>query len=161
MDSGVGPVLTLPVFILFACCLVFASTAGTLTQQTLQHFNRSTNVFNMELSVFSSIFLLLTFAAGSPDYKKIKEGGFAQGWKWKTWIPIITNALGGILVGLVTKHQGAVVKGFAMIFGMVVSGALQQILFGKDGGGVTREQFLGGSLGAFSLYLHVSHPPQA
>lgn len=131
--------------------------AGTLTQKTLQLYHRSPHVFNMELAIFSSSFLFLTLLLGSPDYKKIKEGGISQGWTWKTWIPITSNAFGGVLVGLVTLHQGAVVKGFAMIFGMAIIGVLQQIVFGSEGGGVTREQFLGGCIGAFSLWMHSNY----
>lgn len=77
----------------------------------------------------------------------------------KTWVPIVSNGFGGILVGLVTKYQGAVVKSFAMIFGMVISGVLQQMILSKEGGGVTREQQAGAIFGAISLYLHASYPP--
>jgi hypothetical protein len=113
----------------------------------------------MELASFSATFLFLSLAAGSPDCQKIKENGVGQGWTWKTYVPIIGNGFGGILVGLVTKYQGAVVKSFAMIFGMVISGVLQQLLLAKKGGGVTREQIAGAIFGALSLYLHASYPP--
>jgi hypothetical protein len=66
---------------------------------------------------------------------------------------------GGILVGLVTKYQGAVVKGFRIIFGMVLTGHLQNMFFAKDGGRVCIEQAFGGTLGAVSLWMHISHPP--
>jgi len=112
----------------------------------------------MELAVFSSMFLIMSLMAGSPDGQKIREGGASQGWTWKTWVPIVSNSLGGILVGMVTKYQGAVVKSFCMIFGMVLSGILQELILGGKGGGLTTEQLAGGSLGALSLYLHASHP---
>ncbi len=62
------------------------------------------------------------------------------------------------MVGLVTKYQGAVVKSFAMIFGMVISGVLQQLILARNGGGLTREQLVGAMLGALSLYLHARYP---
>jgi UDP-sugar transporter A1/2/3 len=140
---------------------LISGLAGTLAQKTLQTFQRSPHLFNMELAVFSSSFLMLSLVAGSPDCHKLKEGGVSQGWTWKTWIPIVTNSCGGIFVGFVTKYQGAVVKGFAMIFGMVVSAILQQVFLSKQGGGVTKEQFVGGVIGALSLWMHASYPPNA
>ena len=136
--------------------------AGTLAQRTLQQSGRSPHLFNSELALFSSSFLVGSLLAGSPDYHKMKSTGcnFFHGWTWKTWIPIASNAMGAILVGLVTKYQGAVVKGFAMIFGMAISGVLQQIYFANTKeGGVTLEQIVGGSLGALSLWMHISYQP--
>jgi UDP-sugar transporter A1/2/3 len=135
------------------------TTAGTYSQRTLQTYHRSAHVFNMELATFSVTFLSLSLAAGSPDCQKIKENGAGQGWTLKTCVPILSSGIGGILVGLVTKYQGAVVKSFAMIFGMVISGILQQLILAKEGGGVTREQLAGATFGAMSLYLHASYPP--
>lgn len=134
-------------------------TAGTFAQRTLQTQQRSPHLFNMELACFSVAFLFMTMAAGSPDCKQIKENGVNQGWTLKTWIPIISNGIGGILVGLVTKYQGAVVKSFAMIFGMAISGVLQQVILAKEGGRVTTEQLAGAAFSALSLYLHARYPP--
>jgi hypothetical protein len=134
--------------------------AGTLTQKTLQQHARSTHLFNTELACFSSFFIVATLALGSPDGKRLREDGILKGWTWRTMIPIVTNATGGILVGLVTKHQGAVRKGFALIFGMLISGLLQHITASRNGkGGVTREQILGGCIGCVSLWMHASFPP--
>lgn len=134
--------------------------AGALTQKTLTNHARSPHLFNIEIAFFSSCFLVSTLLLGSPDYKLIKEGGFFQGCTWKTAIPIMTNAVGGILVGLVTKHLGAVVKGFAVIFGMIVSGMLQQVFLSNRGEGVTWAQFISGCIGAVSLWMHASYPPE-
>jgi UDP-sugar transporter A1/2/3 len=134
--------------------------AGALTQKTLTHHARSPHLFNIELAFFSSCFLVSTLLLGSPDYKRIKSDGFLQGWTWMTLIPIMTNAFGGILVGLVTKHLGAVVKGFAVIFGMIVSGILQQLFLANMGESVTRAQFASGCIGAASLWLHASYQPK-
>jgi hypothetical protein len=140
--------------------------AGALSQKTLQFHERSPHLFNTELACFSSFFLLSSLALGSPDGQLLRRrdgGGFMQGWTWKTWIPVVTNAAGAILVGLVTKHQGAVRKGFALIFGMLISGLLQHIIATKNNGTgeVTREQIIGGLIGAVSLWMHSSFPPAA
>ena len=70
-------------------------------------------------------------------------------------IPITTNSIGGILVGLVTKYAGSVRKGFALIFGLLLTGLIQQVL---DQQPVTREQVVGGTLAAVSLWMHMMNP---
>ena len=46
--------------------------------------------------------------------------------KWTPWtfIPLLTQAGGGIVVGLVTKHAGGVQKGFALIAGILLTGTI-------------------------------------
>jgi UDP-sugar transporter A1/2/3 len=152
LTKGVFPAL-------FASLL--SGLAGTLAQNSLQVRQRSPHVFNIELGFFSSFFLVASLLLGSPDCRKLKEGGVKQGWTWKTWIPIVNSAWGGILVGLVTQKFGAVRKGFALIFGMLISAFLQQVFLSKKGGGVvTREQIAGMILGAISLWMHCSYPPE-
>jgi len=150
MFRGVVPAL---------CASFLSGLAGALTQKTLTNHSRSPHLFNLELAVFSSLFLLSTLALGSPDARLIRKRGFWKGWTWKTVIPIAVNAFGGILVGLVTKHMGAVVKGFSTIFGMILSGILQQVLLSNRGEQVTWAQFVSGCIGAFSLWMHTANPP--
>ncbi|GMH98513.1 hypothetical protein TL16_g13413 [Triparma laevis f. inornata] len=50
-------------------------------------------------------------------------------------IPIFSQALGGILVGLVTKYAGSVRKGFSLIFGIALTGVVQSYIEGKKLGG--------------------------
>jgi UDP-sugar transporter A1/2/3 len=69
-------------------------------------------------------------------------------------IPILTNSVGGILVGLVTKHAGSVRKGFALIFDLLLSGAIQ-----AGGTGVSPAQIVRGLLAATSMWLHAKHHP--
>ena len=128
--------------------------AGALSQKSLQTMGRNSYLFTMELSAASSLFLLSSLALQSPDGVKIREQGFFHGWTIKTWIPVITNALGGIVVGLVTKHAGSVKKGFALIFGLLLSGIFQS----KQQEGITKEQVVGGILAAISLWMYSNFP---
>jgi UDP-sugar transporter A1/2/3 len=104
------------------------------------------------LSTFSIIFLVFSLFF-TEDGKKMKQDGFFSGWSAGTLIPVTTNALGGIIVGLVTKHAGSVQKGFALIFGLIISGLIQ-----AKAKGVTAEQVVGGILAAISLWMHASYP---
>merc|ERR1712157_371343 len=119
--------------------------AGALTQRNLQK-GRNSVFFSMELCVASILFLSLTFIR---DPVKIDT----HTWTKETFIPIFVNAIGGILVGLVTKYAGSVRKGFALIFGLLISGLVQ-----LETQGVSKEQIIGGILAAISLYLHSNFP---
>jgi len=109
----------------------------------------------MELCAASVIIILCSLLM-SPDGKTIARDGFWNGWTSTTWIPILTNSVGGIVVGLVTKYAGSVRKGFALIFGMFLSGIVQTLITDE---GVSIEQNVGGVLAALSLWMHATNPP--
>ena len=136
---GVVPVLT---------ASLLSGLAGAWSQKNLQ--DRDPYFFSLELSVASLCLLSLSLLV-SPDGQVLREQGH-RGWTWSTLIPIGTNAVGGILVGLVTKYAGSVRKGFALILGIGLSGALSDQ--------VTRAQVMGGALAGLSLYLHAVYPPK-
>lgn len=143
--SGVIPVLM---------ASFLSGLAGALSQKSLQTMGRDSYLFTMELSAASLVFLVASLLLNSPDGALIRERGFFHGWTKQTWIPVITNAMGGIIVGLVTKYAGSVKKGFALIFGLLLSGILQT----KEGDSVSREQVVGGILAAISLWMYSNFP---
>lgn len=116
------------------------------------------NFNSMELCSASMI-VLGTSLFFSSDGKRVVEDGFWVGWVPQLWIPITTNAIGGIIVGLVTKYAGSVRKGFALIFGIFLSGVVQAMLDPTHG--VSREQVAGGALAGLSLWMHSTHPYQS
>jgi solute carrier family 35 (UDP-sugar transporter), member A1/2/3 len=149
--------------------------AGAWTQRCLQVRSNNALVFSMELSVIS-LSLLVGTALGkrwlqpnaatasaestnafppSTTSESVRRRLF-RGWTIRTWIPVITNSLGGILVGLVTKHAGVVPKGFALILGLFLSGVLQNYIQRTH---VSSRQWVGGTLAGLSLYVHAAFPP--
>lgn len=142
--SGVVPVLV---------ASFLSGLAGALTERSVQTTGRNAFLFTMELSVASCLFLITSLILNSPDGKRIAKQGFFYGWSITTLIPVFTRALGGVVVGLVTKHAGAVRKGFSLIFGLFLSGLVQS----KEEG-ITIEQVVGGILAAVSLWMHSSFP---
>lgn len=154
--TGVLPVL--------AASLI-SGLAGAWVQRALQVVEGGSNslFLTLQMSAFSSVFLTASMLTISPDRQRATDtGSWKTGWTIYTWIPIIVNSLGGVLVGLVTKFSGAVAKGFALIAGMFLSGILQNyfsagtVTAGKKR--VSAQQWIGGSLAALSVYLHSAYP---
>lgn len=128
--------------------------SGALSQKNLQALGggRNSYLFSMELCAASALILFFSLLM-SPDGKTIAKEGFWNGWTPTTWIPILTNSIGGIVVGLVTKYAGSVRKGFALIFGMFLSGVVQAFITAE---GVSMEQCVGGVLAGLSLWMHAT-----
>ena len=150
---------------LFAVLLasLLSGLAGAFAQKNLQSSasnlgGRNSYLFSMELCVVSLIFMSVSMLK-SEDGQRIRKEGFFHNWTPKTIIPILTNAAGGIIVGLVTKYAGSVRKGFALIFGLVLSGILQAVMEeGGEGSKISVEHVVGGCLAAFSLWMHSAFP---
>ncbi|KAL7546619.1 hypothetical protein ACHAWF_009958 [Thalassiosira exigua] len=145
--------------ILFASFL--SGLAGAIVQKTLQSADgggkggRNALLFTIELCAASLLVLLASFA-GSDDGRAIRSRGFFASWTPGTFLPVFTNGVGGVLVSLVIKHAGNVRKGFALIFGILISGILQGSLEGERA--ATESQVAGGMLAAASLWMHAAHP---
>jgi solute carrier family 35 (UDP-sugar transporter), member A1/2/3 len=129
--------------------------AGALSQKNLQSVSgRNAYFFSMELCLGSVLLLSLSLLF-SQDGQQIKEHGFWHEWTAPTFVPIVTNSVGGIIVGLVTKYAGSVRKGFALIFGILLSGFIQAFLENER---ISGDHIAGGFLAALSLYLHSANP---
>ncbi len=151
---------------------VISGMAGALTQKNLQGSQRVTSIlgkkktsgkslpasrpprnaylFSMEMNVASVILLLASLILSSDGRRIIRSPRtFFSSWTPETFIPVVTNSIGGILVGLVTKHAGSVRKSFALIFGLLLSG-----IFQAGGAGIQSHQVVGGFLAAASLWMH-------
>ena len=149
LTYGVLPIMT---------ASFISGLAGALTQRSLQAVGggRNSYLFSMELCAATTLILGASMIF-SPDGKSMVEDGFWNNWTPHTWIPVFTNATGGVLVGLVTKYAGSVRKGFALIFGMLLSGVMQALV--EPDVGVSQGQIAGGILAATSLYMHATNPP--
>jgi len=138
------------------CASFLSGLAGALTQKSLQTGQRNALLFTIELCIASILILLVSFVTISDDGRQIRERGFFYEWNIHTMIPILTNSTGGILVGLVIKHAGSVRKGFALIFGILLSGLIQS--YTLDTKTLSKEDMAGGLLAAISLWMHATYP---
>jgi UDP-sugar transporter A1/2/3 len=172
--SGAGRRVTHGIIPILVASLI-SGMAGALTQKNLQGSQggasiwgnkrstktsppasrppRNAYLFSMEMNVASVILLLASLFLSTNGRTILRSRSFFSNWTPETFIPVITNSIGGILVGLVTKHAGSVRKGFALIFGLLLSGIMQ-----AGGAGIRTHQIAGGLLAATSLWMHTVHP---
>lgn len=109
---------------------VLSGLASSLCQWASQVKKHTSYLMTVEMSFVGSLCLLAS-TYKSPDGEAIKKYGFFHGWTMWTLIPVVSNAVGGILVGLVTAHAGGVKKGFVIVSALLVTAVLQFIFDGK------------------------------
>ncbi|KAL7446102.1 hypothetical protein ACHAXH_008714 [Discostella pseudostelligera] len=173
-SGGAGRRVTHGIVPLLVASLI-SGMAGALTQKNLQGSRggssiwgrkrngnasspavrapRNAYLFSMEMNVASAILLLASLCMSSDGRRMIRSRTYFSNWTPETFIPVITNSIGGILVGLVTKHAGSVRKGFALIFGLLLSG-----MFQASGVGIQAHHIIGGLMAAASLWMYTIHP---
>lgn len=78
----------------------------------------------LSMAIVSGVLMVGSLAVSS-DGVSLLRGHLGGGLTAASWLPIVTNSLGGILVGQVTKHMGGVSKGFSIVGGLVVCGVVQ------------------------------------
>lgn len=110
---------------------VLSGLASALCQWASQVKKRTSFLMTIEMSIVGSLCLLAS-TYKSPDGEAIRQHGFFYGWTTLTLIPVIFNAAGGILVGLVTSYAGGVRKGFVIVSALLVTALFQFIFDGKS-----------------------------
>lgn len=109
---------------------VLSGLASALCQWASQVKKHSSYLMTVEMSIVGSLCLLAS-TSKSPDGQAMRQHGFFYGWTPLTAIPVVINAVGGILVGLVTSYAGGVRKGFVIVSALVVTALLQFVFDGK------------------------------
>lgn len=134
--------------VLGASAISGLSTA--LTQKALRQ-GRHALLFSAELAVFGIIVLITT--DWFKEKQLFREGGPFHDWTLLTMVPVVANACGGIVVGLVTKYAGGVTKGFALIAGIIVTAVADYLV---DGIPLGPQHLVSTLLVSLSIYLHSS-----
>lgn len=109
---------------------VLSGLASALCQWASQVKKHSSYLMTVEMSLVGSLCLLAS-TYKSPDGEAMRQHGFFYGWTPLTMIPVFINAVGGILVGLVTSYAGGVRKGFVIVSALLVTALLQFMFDGK------------------------------
>ena len=151
---------------------LLSGLAGAFSQRSLQTqvgmMHRDAYFYTAEISLLSAMCLLLSmgleFLRGrsyAPTHVKKcddlekSDSGFFRNWTCATLLPITTKAMAGLLTALVHRHLGSVIKGFALVLGLVFSALLQ---FGLEGIDLDAGQLVGTALILLSSWLHFTNP---
>lgn len=155
---------------------LLSGLAGAFSQRSLQTqvgmMHRNAYFYTVEISFLSAVCLVLsmgvqwlrdgattrttTARAEGGDLKK--SSSFFQHWTYATLLPITTKATAGLLTALVHRHLGSVIKGFALVLGLVFSALLQFVLEGVD---LSGGQLVGTALVLLSSWLHFTNPEKS
>jgi len=143
-----------------ACVLFGSALSGLgsgLTEWILQGRKRNSYLFSAEMAVFGSLMILggLFFDVSGDSQVWREEGLFAR-WTPHTLIPVLTQGLGGIVVGLITKVAGGVKKGFAVICGLIFTCMWKWFVYGQP---LSLQVCMAVPLVGGSIFLHANHPP--
>jgi len=141
------------------CCFAGSALSGlgsAITELVLVRKQRNTLVFSAELSGMSAVSVALNLALDlTGDGRKARAQGLFFAWDAMTLVPVVTNSLGGLAVGAVTKYAGSVRKGFAITVGLVLSAALRVVVAGRP---MTLAIAAAMLLASAGILLHVSQP---
>jgi UDP-sugar transporter A1/2/3 len=138
---------------------MLSGLASACCQWALQVGGRDSFLFSAELGFFSICALFLTLGvelatgwpAGGDAQQMLTMGSVWASLDARTMVPILVNACGGVVVGLLTKFSGSVVKSYALIAGILLSTMLQ-MYFG--GGGLTWQSKAAAPLVVVAMYLN-------
>lgn len=109
---------------------------------------------NIQLSLFSVI-LGCVFVLGLQDGAAIMQDGFFQNYSYLTWIVILIQAGGGLIVGLVVRYADNILKGFATSISIILSSMISVWLFDFE---VTLTFSVGALLVVYATYLYGRSP---
>ena len=145
-----------------AACIAASALSGlgaTLTQMLLQGGGRNAYQLTLEMSAVTVPFLAADIWA-RPHTGSGGSAGLLAGWSMGAALPVLVQAFGGVVVGMVTKHLGGIRKGFAIVGGLVLSGVVQSV---TDGQLLPPRPLAALALVLLSTWLHSTNPwqPQA
>lgn len=153
---------------------LLSGLAGAFSQRSLQtqvgYMHRNAFLYTIEISFLSAVCLAIPLglelcrrnksdvnnnAKSRNEKTRKKQTHFFHHWTIATFLPITTKATAGILTALVHRHLGSVIKGFALVLGLVISALLQFVLEGVE---LTGGQLAGTALVLLSSWLHFTNP---
>lgn len=105
---------------------VSSGFAGCYFEKIIKGTESDMWVRNLQLGLSGALF---SFLAMFYDRQKILEGGMFQGYTTITWIVVVNQALGGLLVAIVVKYADNILKGFATSLSIIISGLISVYFF--------------------------------
>ncbi|XP_074175158.1 UDP-N-acetylglucosamine transporter isoform X3 [Rhinolophus sinicus] len=93
--------------------------AGVYFEKILKETKQSVWIRNIQLGSFGSIFGLM--GVYIYDGELVSKNGFFQGYNRLTWIVVVLQALGGLVIAAVIKYADNILKGFATSLSIILS----------------------------------------
>ncbi|ETV92431.1 hypothetical protein H310_13309 [Aphanomyces invadans] len=148
-----------------AFAAVLSAFAGTIIQKALQKEARNAYMVTLELSViniacclWSSMAHAMALSSADASIPVEPTASMWVGWSFMTFVTLLVQALGGVLVGFVIKYSGNIKKSFAVVGGLLLTAACESIVnetaFGLPG-------YLSTALVTGSTLLYTNFPPRA
>jgi len=112
----------------FMCCVGASMLSGlnsAMIQSALQVGGRDSFLLTAELSLYGVFCLYAKEIFTALQESKPQSFVVDLAYPTESFIPVITNALGGTFVGLTTKYAGSVYKGYALALGLIISSAIR------------------------------------
>jgi UDP-sugar transporter A1/2/3 len=141
--------------ILIAC--VLSGFAGVYFEKILKSSSEvSLWIRNIQLSAIAIPFgLLQVFVT---DSTLVSEKGFFYGYTLLTWIVVLLQAQGGLLVAVVVKYADNILKGFATSLSIIVACVVSVYVFQFQ---VTAQFIFGAALVIGSIFLYGKQPSKS
>lgn len=143
---------------LIAICLgsALSGLGAGITEKVLREQKRNNYQLTGEMSAIGIILVTASLFLGiAPDSESWKREGLFSHWRASTVIPVITQALAGVVVGLITKVAGSVQKSFATICGIALTCLVRAAVTGELPSLMARLAVL---LACLSIYAHATNP---
>ncbi|KAG0000117.1 hypothetical protein BGZ80_006425, partial [Entomortierella chlamydospora] len=105
---------------------VSSGFAGCYFEKILKGAEADMWVRSLQLGLSGALF---SFLAMFYDRQRIMEGGLFQGYSIMTWVVVVNQALGGLLVAVVVKYADNILKGFATSLSIIISGIISVYFF--------------------------------
>ncbi|ETK73306.1 hypothetical protein F442_20121 [Phytophthora nicotianae P10297] len=166
VDDAAAPAISVELGLVPVLLASLLSGLGSaLTQRSMQQHKRDAALVTVELSVYGSLFLMMPAIWSTIVKTPVSESPAAnvlanidkvfEGCNVYTLIPVVSNALGGLLVGTVTKYVGGVLKSFALICGIAFTAFVESYVYGAV---LPNEVFIAAGLVATSMAIYSSFP---
>lgn len=140
--------------VLMAC--VLSGFAGVYFEKILKSSSDvSLWIRNIQLSAIAVPFgFIQVFVT---DSNLVSEKGFFFGYTLLTWIVVVLQAQGGLIVAVVVKYADNILKGFATSLSIIIACVVSVYIFQFE---ITLQFVLGASLVIGSIFLY-SKPPKS
>jgi len=127
-DFWFGVVPTLAASLLSGIATAWTQRVLTIGAQ------RNAYLYTLELSTYSSILLMSSLLWSNSGSISTVMTLFRRTFEASPlcWIPVLSNACGGLVAGQVIKHVGGVRRSFAVISGIMLTGILEWLVLGAS-----------------------------